>query len=531
MHTKNWTQMLRLALRRDRVLLPALVLGVVAFAAGFVPAMPQIAGTPEEVAVLRDMMTNPAMVAMMGGVYGEVYTIGIMYAQMMLVWCAAGLGVVNILVVVRHTRGDEESGRLELIRSLPVGRAANLTAVTVMVIGLNLAVFLAVGFGMAAFRVDSIDLAGSLAFGAALAGCGLFFGMLALALAQVVETSRGAIGVSLGLLGAAYLARAAGDVGTEVLSLVSPLGLPLRVEPFHSNQYWPVLVLVAASAALFALAAGLSSVRDHGVGMLGSRGGRAHAPASLSSELGLVWRLLRGSLLAWMITLGVLSGAYGSVMGDMESFVASSPIYRAMIGMGGSGSDDASEPIVGMLVTVMSIVAAVPVITAAHKLRAEERRGSLEQVLGKAVPRRRLFACFAGLALGTAVVAQAVVVVSFWGSATASMADPVSIGLLAKVAGNQLAALIGLGGLACFLVGLAPWLIGLTWGYLAASFLVVYMGGILDLPRWAERLTPYGLVQRVPTEEFSIVPWLALVVAGVGLAIAGAEAFRRRDIG
>jgi ABC-2 type transport system permease protein len=62
------------------------------------------------------------------------------------------------------------------------------------------------------------------------------------------------------------------------------------------------------------------------------------------------------------------------------------------------------------------------------------------------------------------------------------------------------------------------------------TFLVVYLGGLVNLPRWVARLTPFGLVQRWPDEAFSWWPWVALVIGGAGLAVAGAIGYRRRDL-
>ncbi len=46
-------------------------------------------------------------------------------AHQMLLLTAMAVGIMSILLVTRHTRADEEDGRIEMIRSLPAGRLAN----------------------------------------------------------------------------------------------------------------------------------------------------------------------------------------------------------------------------------------------------------------------------------------------------------------------------------------------------------------------------------------------------------------------
>ena len=61
---------------------------------------------------------------------------------------AVGLTVValmSVLMITRLTRGEEDSGRLELIRSLPVGRHAPLAAALVVVAAMSVVIGALVG--------------------------------------------------------------------------------------------------------------------------------------------------------------------------------------------------------------------------------------------------------------------------------------------------------------------------------------------------------------------------------------------------
>lgn len=526
----SWVPLLHQMLRRDRFTLPVWLISVWLFCVIFVPMFPSMAGTPEQIAVLGEMMKNPAMVAMCGVIYGDAYTYGVMYTQLMLVWSGLLVAVMNILIVTRHTRGDEDEGRLEVIRALPTGRLSSLMSVTMLVVGLNVALALLTGFTMPMFGVASIGLAGSLVYGAALGVLGLAFAALTLVIVQLVQSSGAATGVSLALLGAFYVLRAYGDVSAEWAGHVSPLGLIERTYPYFRNSWWPIIVLLVASLALVAVSFVCAEQRDLGRGLLPDAGGRrAHAPRLLSNEWGLAWRLTRGTILAWGAAVFLLAGAYGSVMADMESFVQSNQLYQVLVGVG-AGTDNATGPVTYSLLLMMGMMATIPVLTTAFKLHAEERNGRLDYVLGKTVSRVRLYTGYGLLIVMVAIGMQLLAATGFWAVAQTVMTDPVKASLVFKAAFCYGAALIAFGGLALFLVGWAKRFTWIGWAYLVVTFVVVYLGGLINLPQWVQRLTPFGLLPRSPTDQFSWWAWAGLVVAGAALAVIGAIGYRRRDV-
>ena len=522
--TANWRGLLVLMLRRDRWWLPAWVVSAVVFCSFLVPMMPQMAGTPEKLAALSQMAANPATVAMCGVLYGT--SAGALYSQMMMVWSGMLVAVMSILVVVRHTAAEEESGRTEVVRSLPTGRLAGLVAAGVLVAGMNVAIAVLTGFGMAWFKVDSMTLRGSLVYGAAIGACGLLFGALALLLAQLTSSSRLVTAISLSLMGAAYIVRAYGDLSSEVVARLSPLGLMQRTYPFDSDRTWPIWVLLAVAVVLTGIAFGLGFGRDIG--------GRLSAPSKRrpvrlpGGQFGLIWHLVRGPVIAWVLTVFLLSAGYGSVMNQMESFVMSNPLYQQLMGVG--DALDLMGSVVVTLVLITSMMAVIPVATTALQLCSEEQAGRLDLVLGRVVSRRWLTARFGLMMILVAVVMQLASAIGFWGVAQLVMDAPVKASAVFGCAFNYGAALIAFGGLALLLVGYAKRFTWIAWAYLVASFLVVYLGGMVNLPTWVARLSPFGLLPRWPAEPFSWWAWIGLVAGGVVLAVVGARGFRSRDI-
>jgi ABC-2 type transport system permease protein len=526
----NWPRLLLFSLRRDRVWLPLWLLGCVVLATFFMPAMPGMAATEADVAVLREMFTNPAMVAMMGMMYGDTYTYAIMYSQFMLMWSALLVGAMNILLVLRHTRKDEELGRFEMICSMPVGKNANLFATLLAVLLGNLVIGLLTGPVLFAFGVESVTLAGSMLFGVALAAASLVFAGIALVVVQITASSRAALGISMTLLGLSYLLRAAGDISSEPLALVSPLGMIERCYLYVDNNLWPILVLLAEFLVLAVVAFALSTIRDSGVGLLPQRGGRAHASAALGSSLGFAWRMSRGTCIAWCVISFSLGVGYGSVFGDMQEFYETSEMYRTMIDAMGATTGDLMNPVIAMLMIIMTAMSSLPVAMIVLKLKAEENHGRTEQIYSKSVSRVWMMACFVVIAMVLAALLQLLVGLGMYSGCIYSMAEPLALDMLLKSALSYLPGSLFFAGLAALLVGLFPRLTALTWLLLGYSFVMVYMGGLMELPEWVVRATPFGVLPRYPVEEFELLPALGVAAAALLLAAVGIVAYRRRDI-
>ena len=76
---------------------------------------------------------------------------------------------MSTLLVVRHTRQNEETGRAELVGAAVVGRKALLTAALVVAVGANVVLGL---LNVMVLIAQGLPLGGSVALGAAVAGAG-----------------------------------------------------------------------------------------------------------------------------------------------------------------------------------------------------------------------------------------------------------------------------------------------------------------------------------------------------------------------
>jgi len=524
----TWSLM-RFILRRDRVRLPIWILSFVFVSAGIVLVFDNLYGDDIERQAIAETMENPAMVAMVGPNYGGAdYTTGAMTAHEMLVMTAAIVALMNILLVSRHTRGDEEEGRLELVRALPVGRLSSLMASLLVLTGANVLIAALTGVSMAALQVDSVDLHGSLVFGAALGATGIFFAAMTAVFAQLTQNARATTGLSIAALLVFYMIRAIGDVMSEPLALTSPLGWILRAKPFVENLWWPILLSVGLAIGLSSLALYLNSIRDHDSGFLPTRSGRTHASATLQGPFGLALRLQRTGLIAWAVALFILGVSYGSVLGEIERFFESIDLFQQLIVEQQGFS--LIELFIPVLSSVMAILASIPAIMAMLKVKTEEKNGRLEHVIGRAVSRWRVVFSYWLLAILTAMVMLLLTGLGLGLLGNAVVDEAIPLGTYVGASFVYLPAVLIMIGVALVFIGFLPSFASIIWVYLGFSFFVVYLGELLQLPDWVAKLTPYGHIPGIPLEDVNYWLLVLLVAIAIALSVIGAAGFRRRDL-
>src|SRR6185437_6678412 len=180
--------LVRLAFRRDRLMLLAWVYVITAGVAGTGYAFKTLYPSQAQRSLLAAAGgSNPALVFLYSKLYGD--SVGALTAWRYGVWATIFAALMSIFVVVRHTRADEESGRLELIGSAAVGRQAPLSA-AIAIAGLANAV-LAILIASALILIG-LPSGGSIAIALAISVGGIAFACLAALAAQIASTARAA---------------------------------------------------------------------------------------------------------------------------------------------------------------------------------------------------------------------------------------------------------------------------------------------------------------------------------------------------
>nr|WP_174556863.1 ABC transporter permease [Nocardia mexicana] len=518
--------LLRFALRRERLTLPWWLLGT-ALLLGFQSVSSQgLYDTPAKLARLRETMTGNAAAVAMGGPTRLLETIGGEVLFEIFAYLAIVVALMNMFVIGRHTRTDEETGRAELIRSARVGRRAAAVAALGLAGIADVAVALVV---FATAVATGLPVGGSALLGAAVAGIGITFASLTTVAAQIFENPRSVYGSVALALAAAYVVRAVGDVGSGAVSWLSPMGWGQRTYPYVADRWWPLLLFAGASVILVAIAFALLERRDFGAGLLGYRSGRADASWALASPAGLAWRLQRGALLGWGTGVFALGIAYGSFADSIQEYLADNPeIAQYLPG----GAARAVDSYLALTITIAALLAAACGITCVLRARAEETAGRAESVLAGPVGRSAWLASHLGTAL---LGSAAVLAVGGFGEGLShglTVGDP---GQLLRVTGAALVYLPAVWVVVAVAALVFGWLPAaaapVAWSAFAYCVVAVLFADSFDLPAWFDDGSPFEHTPQAPLETVTAAPLLVLVALAAAGLLAGALGLRRRDIG
>lgn len=529
-------QLVRLIARLDRIRLTLWLVGIVSMVAitppsvrAIIEAEAETQGVPSTQVLAQQaalLETNAASIALQGPP-DALDTFGGRFAFEIGAFALVLVGLMNILLVVRHTRAEEETGRAELVRAAVVGPWSSLAAVAIVAVVANSIV----GAGATLVFVADGQAGGrSLLYGSTIALCGLIFAAVGLLLAQVFEYGRAVTGSSIATLAAAFAFRAVGDVRDSWLSLLSPMGWVQAINPFGDAVAWPFAVSFASVVVGGTVAVNLASRRDVGAGLVAQRPGPATAGPTLGTPLGLAWRLQRSTLLWWTLGIAFLGGVYGSVISTIDDFVEENASIRDVLESLGMSGDALRDGFVTIVLSMVALIASAGVIQAVLRPRAEETGGRAEPVLSCAVSRRAwlsshlfligvaapVFMMASGLAL---TVADALVVGEF--------TDPIATvgAALARVP-----ALWAMAGIGLLLYGWAQRFALGVWAVFIVAVVVLLFGEALRLPDQVLNLSLFRHVTHLPGGDQSWMSIAVLCAIAVATGLTGLVLFDRRDL-
>ncbi|KJK43162.1 ABC transporter permease [Lentzea aerocolonigenes] len=519
--------LVRLALRRDRILLPVWVAFLVFTTLSTTTALQELYDTQQS----RDLLgatanANSAFLAMLGPLH-DWSSLGGLVVWRWGVFAGLFIAIMAMLVVTRHTRAEEEAGRTELIAATVVGRHAPLAAAVIVAGGTSLLI----GVLQALVLIGKdLDPAGAFAFGLSTASVGLVFTGVSAFTAQLSENSRVSNAIAGGFLGVTYLLRAAGDAagesGPQWLTWFSPIGWTEHVRSFADNRFWVLGVSLAFTVALVGVSAWIVTRRDVGLGLLSARLGPARG--TIGTPLGLAWRLQKGSLIGWSIALFAVGVIYGSVAQAVGQMVQDNPTLGQIVSKIG-GADAMVDAFFATVTQLIGLIASIYLVQAVLRLRSEETAFRAEPLLATPVSRWGWVASHAAFALAGGAVVLAASGLGL-GLVYGVQTDDVG-GVLPRMLGAALAQLPAawvIAGVALLLFGLFPQLTGVSWAVVSVALVLTLLGPALQLDQWVIDVSPFTHVPKYP--DITAGPLLWLTGVAVVLLAAGFAGFRRRDL-
>ncbi|MEO3867972.1 anibiotic ABC transporter efflux pump [Nonomuraea sp. B12E4] len=514
--------MFRLALRRDRIKLPLWVLGITALVPRFYGAATTVvAPTPEARYEATRMVQGSFMKALAGPVFGD--TAGTSQQYFLVAYWVEFLlaaALMSLLLVTRHTRAEEQSGRAELIRAAVVGRHAQLTAALLLALAGNAALALCTA---AAAAAAGFPAGSALLFGASLAAAGLVFGALTAVTAQVTEHPRGAAGLAGVALAGAWMLRGAGALQSREggpLFWLSPIGWPQQTRVLADERWWPLGLPVLLAGLLVAGAYALAERRDLGASLVAPRPGRATAPAWVRSPFTLALRLQRAAVGWWAAAYLAVGLVLGAMTGGM--LTTDLPVFSA--------GADSGRAWIGLMVFTGSLYTAVFAVLSVLRLRTEEVRGRTGPVLAGPTGRVSWFGAWLLVSALAVVVLPAVYGAGLGAGAALSTGDPAYVGEATRASLVRVPEMLVLLAVPAALLGLAPRALGLAWVVLVYSGFVTVLGPYAGLPDWVVDTSVLSHLPWTPLSASAPVAMAVLTALAAILTALGLYGLRRRDL-
>lgn len=490
-------------------------------------------GSKDSISSIVTALKMPAMVSLFGTFVAKApYTTADIFASEMMVFMALFMAVMNIYFAVRNTRGEESNGMLELLRAHAIGKQSPLLAATIELFLINLLMGLFYFGGLQISGMHGMTVTGNLLIGAGLVTVGFMFGSAALLMAQISDNPRGATMLSYLFLGVTYLVRMITDVQNADLTWWSPFGWVKKLSIYHENNWSPILLIAALTVVLLLLTFYASRHRDVDAGLLATRGGRKRASVFLTGPFSLVMRLDRLSLIVWVLAVIVLGISYGSIFGTVGDIMKTNPLMGKL--MGATAVDAANRAIVlkfaTLLMIVFAVLVTVPSMRTLLRINGDERKGWLEQIHAKAISRGHIFSSYVAVALIIGTLSMFAAVFGLWLANKSVMDNPLSFARLFRGFIGYLPALYVTLGISIVIIGWLPRFQTVIWALPVYGLISLYFGNLLNLPNWAENLTPYGWINQVPVKavDWSQV-WILLGVAVI-LFVIGFVGYKRRDL-
>lgn len=525
---KNTKELIKFILKIEKIRIPIYILSIVGFLVALLPIFDNILKTSNDMNVLIETMRNPAMVSLVGPVYvTDAYTTGSMYANYMTIFTAIMFAIWNILFVNNHTRKQEESDKLEMLRSLPIGKLSNIASTLVVAFFVNAIICLLLIAGFYAFAPSGMQIKSIINFSVSTTLVGFLFAVLTGLFAQISSSST-TNNLSFMSLLVFYFIRAIGDVTNESFSLISPLGILSRTKSFIDDYYWPIAILAIVVVSLILLTYSLAKNRDLNSGIINERKGKSKLNPLVNSIGSFTLKILMPQIIIWSIVIFSFSAMYGSVLGDLEGYINSSDMIKQMLKFMPNFS--LTEQFVSLLMVIMSMISTIPVLIFTNKIISDEKNALSEEILTKPVSKYKYFASYIIISVIMAFILQILTSLGFWYIGKMFLDEIPNLQTFIISSLNYIPAILVNLGLAILLIGIFPKHHWLSYLYLGYSFFTVYFGRLMDIPEFVEKTSPFGIIPTYPLEDLNYGISAILMGIFVLFTFIGMVSYRKRDL-
>ena len=520
--------LVKLALRRDRIRIPAWVLAIGLYSALVIVAYAEFSAKEMQELITMASISQGMRMLVSPIASDQVGQLGSFFLFRTSFLLSIIVSMMNIQLVTRHTRHNEESGCAEMISSTVAGRYASLAASLITAFIANLTLFALFVLG---FIASGLPLEGSIAAAASFALIGMVFACVAAVTSQLSESSRGASGLASITFALAFFINAIGNVMGTVheqsmgfssswIAWLSPVGWINQTQAFDQNRFAVLLLFAGLMLILFPAAVWLSKRRDIGRGILPAKRGPARASRFLTSAPGLAWRLQRKTLLSWMVIMLLIGITFGAVSQEYGASIEQIDVFQQFL--------LSADYFIFSMIAIVSSVLSLFTLQSLLRMRSEEAEGPLETFLSTPVRRFTWMLSFIGFSLlGTLVL----LITFASGAGLAAQSSASETVEFIKASLYHGSAILVIAGLVITMFGLVPKIArGFSWILVMIAVLIgPVLGPMLNLPESIHNLSPFTHIALQP-DQTSTAALVILTGIGLLLTLTGLAAFSRRSL-
>jgi ABC-2 type transport system permease protein len=434
-----------------------------------------------------------------------------------------------VLAATRITRGEEDSGRWNLLLAGRLRMADVLLRCLAALAGSATLIGVAVAAGLLAARTDPT---GALIHATGIAGVAFTFGTTALLAAQVMPTRFGATGLAVAAVGAGVLLRMIGDGSHRLawLAWTTPFGLTSRAAPYAENRVLPLIVLgafpiVLGSAALFA-----AHHRDLGDGIVAARDRRRPRIRLLHSIFGFALRRAGRITLWWVTGVAIYFLLIGTTLAWLLDLFQTNRRFAELAAAAGLGGHNLVNVIAASLFSLLAVITGLYSALRLTVMVFDENAGRWTLLFAQPISRAHLLSAEIVVTAGGAVALHVSAAVALW-CGTKITGAPLQLS-------DSLAGALNSVPVALLAVGTAAVGVGwMPWATIAIGALPVVAGFGVNLviqstkaPHWVANLSPMSHLAAVPDAPPNWAATAVFLLVGAILAGIGVVGYVQRDL-
>ncbi|MGE2719570.1 hypothetical protein [Mycolicibacterium celeriflavum] len=433
-----------------------------------------------------------------------------------------------LLAATRITRGEEDTGRWNLLLAGRLRLVDVAASCLVVLVGSAALIGVAVAAGLLA---AGTEVTGALIYAAGIAGTALTFAMAGTLAAQVMPGRSGATGLAAAALGVALTLRMVADGSHQLawLAWTTPFGLTARASPYADNSILPLIVLSAFPVTLAGAAFVAASHRDLGAGVVTVPSHRPLRGHFLRSVEGFALRRTAWITSGWALGIAAYFLLVGAMLASLLELFDTNPRFAEIAASAGTGRDDLVGAVTAALFGVLAVPSGLYATLRLASMVSDEKAGRTALLLAQPVSRVRLIFAEFVVTAGGVISLHCSAAVAIWVGAKTTGAplqlDDAIVDALTFLPIALLAA-----GAAALAVGWFPASVGAIGSLpLVGGYLVNVIAQTTQAPRWIVNLSPWT---HVTAGSGAAADWAAtavLLLAGMCLTALGVLGFVRRD--